>query len=382
MAMDGEKVHCGSHRVSLVIEHATPADLAAVRAFNQRLRDGQGGFQLPEGPELFSGSHAQSAPVWQEFYLAKEPGAVRGGYLLKREPLWIGRSLTELWNYQLPLSEGIVDRAHAMVGIRLLQDATKRAELLYCLGMGSLTRPLPRLLSRFKWSVESVPFFFRVIRSSGFLKNIDYLRSRGAGRTLTWIARYSGLGALATGGWRLAARVRGPRVPPDLRFEEVFSFGSEVDELFSATRNSYGALIERTAGVLNIRYPTGDPRLIRLMLRHAARLIGWVVLTRSDLAGHKQFGDMRLGCIVDGICAPETLPVMIAAATDRLVAEGVDLIVSNQTHASWTAGLRRCGYASGPSNYVFARSPALAASGPSLEEWHINRGDGDGPINL
>ena len=58
----------------------------------------------------------------------------------------------------------------------------------------------------------------------------------------------------------------------------------------------------------------------------------------------------------------------------------------NQSHRAWREALRRCGYLTGPSNYGFAASRALAAA---LEPWsmhgeliHMTRGDGDGPIHI
>lgn len=368
--------------MSIRIERATAKDLPAIRLLNQRLRERSTEFLLPESPELMDSPPSGSAPIWWEFYVAKDSEAVRGAYLLKREPLRIGPSSTDVWNYQLPISEGIVDKAYSMVGIQLLQDAIKRSERLYCLGMGDLSRPLPRLLLRFHWTLESVPFFFRVIRSSGFLRNISYLNSHRKGAALIPVARYSGLGALMTTAWTLTSRIRQPRLPRHLTVETVPIFGSEVDALFSEVQESYGALVVRTARTMNLRYPTDDSRLIRLVARSAGRPIGWVVLTRSDLHGHKQFGSMRLGCIVDGCCNPDLSAVMVRIATERLIAEGVDLIVSNQTHSAWIHALRKCGFASGPSNFIFARSPALTDCSPGLGDWHINRGDGDGPIHL
>ena len=63
---------------------------------------------------------------------------------------------------------------------------------------------------------------------------------------------------------------------------------------------------------------------------------------------------------------------------------GVDLIVSNQLHAAWSRALLESGFRTGPSNYLFALSPALAeaAGGANHDQFHINRGDGDGPIHL
>jgi hypothetical protein len=68
-----------------------------------------------------------------------------------------------------------------------------------------------------------------------------------------------------------------------------------------------------------------------------------------------------------------------------LVRLGADLLVSNQTHDAWNAALRRCGFVRGPSNFVFAASPAMRkilGTEENFGHMHINRGDGDGPINL
>lgn len=365
--------------MSIRIERATAEDLPGIRRLNQRLQEGGSRFRLPDSAGSLTGSASAGSPVWREFYVAQDSQAVRGGYQLKREPLRIGSSSTDVWNYKLPVSEGIVNRAYAMVGIQLLQDAMSRSERLYCLGMGGLALPLPKLLARLRWTVEAVPFQFRVIRSSGFLQNIRY-GNRGKAAAMIAVAHHSGLGALATSGWRFAARLRQPRLPRGLTVETLPAFGSEADQLFSDAQRSYAALVERTAAVLNMRFPREDGRFIRLMARSAGRPLGWVALTRSDLSDHKQFGSMRVGCIADGLCDPEAAPLMVRLATERLIAEGVDLIVSNQSHAAWVAALRRCGFAQGPSNFILGRSPGLAT--PRLDEWHMNRGDGDGPINL
>jgi hypothetical protein len=77
---------------------------------------------------------------------------------------------------------------------------------------------------------------------------------------------------------------------------------------------------------------------------------------------------------------------VLAAAAAFLQARGVDLMVSNQSHAAWCDGMRRAGFLGGPSNVIFAASPELAAllrqENTQNQELHFNRGDGDGPINL
>ena len=104
---------------------------------------------------------------------------------------------------------------------------------------------------------------------------------------------------------------------------------------------------------------------------------------------HKQFGDMRVGTIVDCLGPPESAPAIVRAAAGLLERRGVDLIVSNQLHAAWSRALLESGFRTGPSNYLLALSPAFAQAvgqagyppGPPVN-FHINRGDGDGPIHL
>src|SRR5207245_6779605 len=102
----------------------------------------------------------------------------------------------------------------------------------------------------------------------------------------------------------------------------------------------------------------------------------------SDLDS-KYFGDLQVGTIVDGVAAPDHADVVVERATRQLEERGVDLLVSNQLHPAWRMALRRAGFMRGPSNFLFATSPALAqrlrARDPLWRAVHVNRGDGDAP---
>jgi len=91
-----------------------------------------------------------------------------------------------------------------------------------------------------------------------------------------------------------------------------------------------------------------------------------------------------VGTIVDCLAPPEDAVTVVRAATRTLESRGVDLIVSNQLHAAWSQALAATGFRRGPSNFLFAASPALAVllEDAGDGELHINRGDGDGPIHL
>ena len=368
--------------MTIELATVTSADIPAIRAFNARLAMADAGFELPESPRSLGVPREEGAPVWHEIYVARDGSEIRGGYALKRELLNTGDEQIEIWNFQIPLSEGIVNKAYATLGIRLLQDASAKHSHLYCLGMGSLQRPLPQLLKRFKWTVEEVPFRFRVLRANGFLRNIEFMRANPKRRMALDFARFTGTGALGVVAWRVRARMTAPAYPTDFTTSDVAWFGEDADAVFTAHAGKYGAVIDRSAAALNVRFPAHDKRLIRMVVRLGGQVVGWLVLTRSQLSGHKQFGNMRLGCIVDGLCDPRHAAAFVRLGTQRLDEERVHLVVSNQTHNAWLEGLQRNGFLGGPSNFILARSPALAAHTPAMEQCHINRGDGDGPINL
>jgi hypothetical protein len=74
------------------------------------------------------------------------------------------------------------------------------------------------------------------------------------------------------------------------------------------------------------------------------------------------------------------------AATQALEARGVDLIVSNQSHAAWCGALQSPGFLQGPPNFRFAASRELAKLldplSTTMAQIHLTRADGAGPVNL
>ena len=106
----------------------------------------------------------------------------------------------------------------------------------------------------------------------------------------------------------------------------------------------------------------------------------------TALSNHSYFGNMRLGSIVDCFAEPQDAGQVLQQSRQYLVGQGADLIVSNQSHRVWRNAFRRCGFVAGPSNVLFASSRALSEAMQrkqiSNDDVHVNRGDGDGPINL
>ena len=104
------------------------------------------------------------------------------------------------------------------------------------------------------------------------------------------------------------------------------------------------------------------------------------------MIAHKYFGNMRVGTVVDCLAVPGAEADVISAATIHLRHNKVDLIVSNQLSKAWGRAFSAKGYLSAPSNFALAVSPQLAHDLQPFEDSsgqiHLNRGDGDGPINL
>ena len=138
--------------------------------------------------------------------------------------------------------------------------------------------------------------------------------------------------------------------------------------------------------VLQLLYPRRETRFHRLKVSQGDRLLGWAVLLDTQMSNHKQFSQLRVGSLVDGFASTSDAGTVVKAATQFLERRGVDLIVSNHSHKQWGDALKASGYLSGPSNYLFAASRALdkllKQSKTENDQTFINRGDGDGPINL
>ena len=120
---------------------------------------------------------------------------------------------------------------------------------------------------------------------------------------------------------------------------------------------AYALIAQRDAATLDALYPPADPRFLRV--RAAG---GWALLLDTQMQHHKQFGDMRVGTIVDCLAPADAAPAVMRAAAALLESRGVDMIVSNQMHGAWSRALLDAGFRRGPSNYLLALAPAFAAS--------------------
>lgn len=361
------------------IEPYAPQHVAAVRSFNARLHAQSGSaFRLSESAPRPAPPHL---PLRREEFLALDDGEVRGSFTLKQQPFLINGQTMEIGNCQLPISEGMFNPAFANLGMVLLRQALRMQPRLFCLGMGSRQNRLPKMLSAMGWTLIDIPFLFRVNHVVPFLRNIVPLR--------TTLLRRLAMDSMAVsgGGW-LGIRTLQARISsaPSISVEMVSEFDRWADDIWDRCKTHLSLSAIRTSTLLNTLYPATGERFVRLKMTRGDTPVGWVVLRDTQMQDHRYFGDLRVGTIVDGLAVPDTIPSVIRAASGVLEQRGVDLTISNQGHELWVRALRRCGFLSGPSNYILAMSPKMAALLEPLAEQksrlHINRGDGDGPLDL
>ena len=315
-------------------------------------------------------------------YLALDGHAVRGSFTLNTQEFSFRGEIARVAHYRLPVSEGVLNRAYAGIGLQMLRTALKFEPLLFALGMGGSDRALPQMLKAVGWRLYPVPFYFKVIRAQRFLRELRMFRTGGIRQAGVLAARLTGIGRA---GIHAAQWLRQHRSDHTIA-EPVRTFDAWADALWERTNYRYAMIAARDAASLNTLYSVTDGRFHRLRVSRDGAIAGWAVLLDTQMNGHKQFGDLRVGTIADCLALPEDAGAVIAAAAEWLADRGVDLIVSNQAHAAWGSACERSGFFRGPSNYVFAASKKLAEAlepfDTNRNEIHVNRGDGDGPIHL
>lgn len=375
----------------IVIQPYRPEHEPAVADFNQRLR------QAGEDQNMVFYRWAEprwlprtaDSRIYNEFFVAVDGGIVRGGYALKTQEFFFpDRKIRSIGYYHHPLSEGIVNKAHAIVGTLLLRDAMQRATLLYCLGMGGYDNPLPQMLVRLGWAHCLVPFFFRVVNPGRFLRNMHTLRSSRLRKVVMDLGAYSGAGWAGSKLFQGYRAMLAPKSTTDCR--EVASFEDndsmrDVGAIWEKARTSCSFTAVHDGEALRVLYPTVGTHLRRIFARRKGSTIGWAVV--GERRKDAKYGDMRVASVVDCFALPEDHFAVVSCATRALEREGFDLILSNQSHEAWGAAFKAAGYLPGPSNFLFAASKKLAELLVPFAEvrprMHLTRADGDGlPANF
>lgn len=352
----------------------------AVAAFNSRLREGgDREYRFPERHITHVPNLRGQDNHYLEGFLLVDDSNVRGGYLLLHQKFAIRGEIQYIRNFQLPISEAIVNRNYSLVAIRMLRHALNQHSLLFSLGMGGVQGRLAKLLTAVGWQLEVVPFYFKILNASEFLANIKYLRADSGKCFVLDLLRYTGIGWAAPRVAQFRVRRRCLAVA-----HAVGRFETWADSIWDQCNQHYSLLAVRDSQTLNALY--SEPRFLRFKISRADETIGWVVMLDTRMSGHKHFGNMRVGSIVDCMARPEDAGCVIRCAADLLESRRVDLIVTNQASSAWCDALSKNGFLNGPSNFVLGISQDLFQKLRPFETVkngiHMNRGDGDGPINL
>src|SRR5215472_1105988 len=217
--------------------------VSACEAFNRRLR--QAGTALSPFAVAPNRDRDDGPPAPMElerFVGIDRGGDVRCAYALRWQFLWLRgeRFLGAAPGY--PVSEGVIDRRYAMVGVSVLRDAVRRCEYLYALGSNGRNGNLFRVAQHIGWSIADVPFLFRVINGARFFRRLPQMQGRAERRALATIGSATGLAQVAT---RLlhagcALRYHGSsslRQPSDLTVDRVGTLAEAADEAWPRERS-------------------------------------------------------------------------------------------------------------------------------------------------
>lgn len=363
--------------------------IPAVQAFNARLH--AAGVTVAFGMRSLlretnvGSARVPGAGIHEELFLAVDGQGVHGGYTLKHQEFMINDVVTSIGFFQQALSEGTIDKRFALIGPRLLRHALGGQPLIYGLGIGGYDHAIARLLKGARFQFATVPFHFRVEHPARFLRQVGPLRISKPRRIAADVAAASGLGALGIRGLQ-RYRAGLTRQRTRVVVNEVSSFEGCADSVWGAARGTFAFGAVRDGALLAQLYDSKGSPFLRVAIEDEGRPCGWAVCLATQRSDDKYFGDLKLGSIVDLLAVPGYEAALIKAAVDRLQHQGVDLIVTNQTFRPLGAALKRNGFLSGPSNFLFAASPSLAERlgplGSNLTRFYLNRGDGDGPVNL
>jgi len=366
--------------VSIKIQPFEVSRAPAIVDLNRRMAAAGSIWRFPERPEPSWFARAEGSPVFQEFFLAVEGEAVRGGYALQHRPASFRGEVRSIGQWYQPISEGSVDPKHALVAIQLLRDAIRREPLCFGLGMEGLGSQLSKLAARLGCELGLVPFFVRIENGRRFAREARYLRKRRALSPVLEVAAATGAAGLGAALVKRALQ-RVPRPDADVIEESAAGFGPWADELWMRCRARYSFVAVRDAATLNCLYPERQ-RFRCLRLVRGNTTVGWAVLDSKRMSDDSKFGDLHIGRIADCFAAPEDADAVVRAAADALVSAGVDVILSNQSHPAWCTALRRNAFLPAPSNFVFGPSPELGkrirAIDPDGRGVLLNRGDDTG----
>ena len=356
-----------------------------VKDFNYRLRKAGVDFQFPLISSSDGFSSDKSVEIYTRRYVVLDVNdIVRGGYTLKYQKFSLNKEDVTSVVFQLPLSEGLINKKYNDVSLMIFKDAFSRSDKLFTVGLGGLNNRFPKILRAFGWQLELIPFYFKIKNIKNFINNISYLDDKPIVNRIIKLSYFSGLLFLFL---KINEIFKNNVNSQSYSYKRFEKFEDWADTIWENSKIKYILLANRSSKNLNTIYPVNNNTLIRLKIMLEKKIIGWCVLKKTKLLNHKQFGNMYLGSIVDCLCLDGHEKIIISCATDYLMKSNVDLIVTNQSSQFFCSALQKNGFLKGPSNFALALSKYFYKNIPgglkqNLSNLHFNRGDGDGPINL
>jgi hypothetical protein len=352
---------------------------AAAIAFNERMRQANAptDFLLPESISQPVGTGGATAV---QYVAIDATGALRGGIICCQYPAVLDGEIQSAINIQSPLSEGIVDRAYGLVGPQLFQFALRQTPYVFAVGMGSETKPLPRMLLAMGWRVRKIPFYFRMLRLNRCARELAPLRSTPlravAGALAAWTGAAAVAGILAH---RASPQVR--RLAGGFSIEPITNWNAWADDAWKTFAAGLSFGVVRDQHVLPFFYPfTGrSPRV--WVLKRDGKALGWFALLLSQMRNNSYFGNLTVATLTDCVGTPEALQAGPFIAAQIATQLGADLLITNQTHAGLQQACLAAGWRGGPSNYLLATSKALSSKLID-DSAYVTRRDGDGLTNL
>jgi hypothetical protein len=160
--------------------------IEAVKAFNARIAaqvgelekrfGGAAHSRLPESVVPSWLPPVEGSPLRDEHFVAVEGDEVRGGYTLKFQEFSYRGKVHAMAGWHEPVSEGIIDKKYAAIGMILLRAAMKTEPHLYCTAMGGIDTVLPRFLKAMRWQLALSSFHFYIHRPYRFFRGLRHLR--------------------------------------------------------------------------------------------------------------------------------------------------------------------------------------------------------------
>ncbi len=356
-----------------------PTDKSAALALRQRLQahDPSLSFPIPES------NHATlcTEPSEVQSIVATDANGIHGGYSMRCDHYrWQGEPVL-LYYFGYPISEGLLNKKYATLGLQLQRDIQKRAQLAYGLGGGGIQSRVNQLKIRGGWSAEDVPCFFYCNRTSRVLEQLPALQRSKTRSTLARILSKSGLGAAGVAAANGLRSRKSESYNQKTSYQIVSQFPEWVDTLDEQCSTEFDLIARRDRVALENRFPTEAPYLHRGIVTSHSRRVGWFVALEKIHNKTQHFGDLKVGLIADFLAPPEHVNKVIWAATQQLRQADCDLIICNASHRNAVAALNSTGFFQGPSNFPMLVSPQLGtrlgALSNTLVRSHIVRADGD-----